>query len=129
MHNTAVVHEKHYIQVNWIHRIAALLCFKILSDQNFSIWKMYKKKKQKCKPWSCLAFTIEVTQFGYFEWIAAIIVLGIEEKAPENKEVFAKREESQPGWQEEKTALQMKGKTAWVLGYFTEIRETIIFIT
>lgn len=41
-----------------------------------------------------------------------IIVLGVVEKILEDKEAVANREESQQEWQEEKTALQVKGKMA-----------------
>lgn len=53
-----------------------------------------------------------MTECGCFECIAVIIVLEVEEKTPEDKEVAANREESQQGWQEEKTALEEKGKMA-----------------
>ena len=85
MHYTVAVCKKHYIQVNWIHRIAALLCFKILGDQNFNIWKIYKKRNKNANHEFALLLQLK--------WhVIVIVVLGEEGKTLEDKEVVAKRE-------------------------------------
>jgi len=104
MHYIAVVHKKPYAQVNWRQRIAALLCSKILHDQNFNIWNIYKKRNRNTNH--------DLVSLLQLKWHSTDAFSRVEVRTAEDKQVVTEREESQQGWQGEKTALEVKGETA-----------------